>query len=176
MYKGALVCYHHHSMQYPAIPWCIMKYHTIHFFLNVGIKAKRNKDDLLQRRYIPVPYSTVLGLGELGVRGPFLLARLVKSSRVASVRRVIPIFSLPDICHGRHGRCPCRFFLAGVNFVRCNAKDWPSYCTAVWFETFCVRLHNVCNATQCMILYTVCNLHDMCDYTHSNFTKRCVFL
>ena len=23
---------------------------------------------------------------------------------------------IPDICHGRHGRRPCKFFLPGVNF------------------------------------------------------------
>ena len=31
---------------------------------------------------------------------------------------------IPHICHGRHGRRPCKFFLAGVNFFRCNAKNW----------------------------------------------------
>ena len=25
---------------------------------------------------------------------------------------------IPHICHGRHGRRPCKFFLAGVNFYR----------------------------------------------------------
>ena len=32
--------------------------------------------------------------------------------------------NIPDICHGRHGRRPCKFFLAGVNFYRFNAKNW----------------------------------------------------
>ena len=31
---------------------------------------------------------------------------------------------IPDICHGRHGRRPCKFFLAGVNFYRFIAKNW----------------------------------------------------
>jgi len=31
--------------------------------------------------------------------------------------------SIPHICHGRHGRHPCKFFLAGVNFYRFNAKN-----------------------------------------------------
>ena len=31
---------------------------------------------------------------------------------------------IPHICHGRHGRRPCNFFLAGVNFYRFNAKSW----------------------------------------------------
>ena len=31
---------------------------------------------------------------------------------------------IPHICHGRHGRRPCNFFLAGVNFYRFNAKNW----------------------------------------------------
>ena len=26
------------------------------------------------------------------------------------------LLSIPDICHGRHGRRPCKFFLPGVNF------------------------------------------------------------
>ena len=30
----------------------------------------------------------------------------------------------PHICHGRHARRPCKFFLAGVNFYRFNAKNW----------------------------------------------------
>ena len=28
---------------------------------------------------------------------------------------------IPHICHGRR---PCKFFLAGVNFFRFNAKNW----------------------------------------------------
>ena len=36
--------------------------------------------------------------------------------------RIVDI--IPDICHGRHGRRPCKFFLAGVNFYRFNAKNW----------------------------------------------------
>ena len=36
----------------------------------------------------------------------------------------IMVMSIPDICHGRHGRRPCKFFLAGVNFYRFNAKNW----------------------------------------------------
>ena len=31
---------------------------------------------------------------------------------------------IPHICHGRHGRRPCKFFLAGVNFYRFKAKNW----------------------------------------------------
>ena len=32
--------------------------------------------------------------------------------------------TIPDICHGRHRQRPCKFFLAGVNFYRFNAKNW----------------------------------------------------
>ena len=32
--------------------------------------------------------------------------------------------AIPHICHGCHGRRPCKFFLASVNFFRCNAKNW----------------------------------------------------
>ena len=35
--------------------------------------------------------------------------------------RPVPI---PDICHGSHGYIRVKFFLAGVNFYRFNAKNW----------------------------------------------------
>ena len=31
---------------------------------------------------------------------------------------------IPDICHERHERRSCKFFLASVNFYRFNAKNW----------------------------------------------------
>ena len=31
--------------------------------------------------------------------------------------------NIPHICHGRHGRRPCKNFLAGVNFYKFNAKN-----------------------------------------------------
>ena len=31
---------------------------------------------------------------------------------------------IPDICHGRKGRRPCKLFLPSVNFYRFNAKNW----------------------------------------------------
>ena len=34
---------------------------------------------------------------------------------------------IPHNCHGRHGRCPCKFFLPGVIFSRLNAKNLPFY-------------------------------------------------
>ena len=34
------------------------------------------------------------------------------------------LWLIPHICHGRHGRRPCKFFLAGINFFGCNAKNW----------------------------------------------------
>ena len=37
---------------------------------------------------------------------------------------ILLYFFIPDICHGRHRRRPCKFFLAGVIFFRCNAKNW----------------------------------------------------
>ena len=33
-------------------------------------------------------------------------------------------YGIPHICHGRHGRRPCKFFLAGVNSYRINTKNW----------------------------------------------------
>ena len=38
--------------------------------------------------------------------------------------------TIPDICHGRHGRRPCKFFLPGVKFSRLNAKNLPFYTMA----------------------------------------------
>ena len=35
--------------------------------------------------------------------------------------------SIPHICHGRHGRRLCKFFWAGVNVYRFNAKNWRFY-------------------------------------------------
>ena len=32
------------------------------------------------------------------------------------------VVAIPHICHGRHGRRPCKFFLAGVNFYRLTRK------------------------------------------------------
>ena len=31
---------------------------------------------------------------------------------------------IPHNCHGRRGRRPCKFFLAGVNFYRFNVENW----------------------------------------------------
>ena len=31
--------------------------------------------------------------------------------------------NIPHNCYGRHGRCPCKFFLPGVIFSRLNAKN-----------------------------------------------------
>ena len=32
--------------------------------------------------------------------------------------------TIPHICHEHHERRSCKFFLAGVNFYRFNAKNW----------------------------------------------------
>ena len=51
--------------------------------------------------------------------------QLVKKSIYSE--QIIQLFAkstIPHICHGRHGRQPCKFFLAGVNFYRFNAKNW----------------------------------------------------
>ena len=55
---------------------------------------------------------------------------LCKYSYKFSIGYLLSIFILscklgiPHICHGRHGRRPCKFFLPGVNFYRFNAKNW----------------------------------------------------
>ena len=40
------------------------------------------------------------------------------------VAMIVIVKSIPHICHGRHRRRPCKFFLADVNFYRFNAKNW----------------------------------------------------
>ena len=49
------------------------------------------------------------------------------------------------------------------------------YYVIIW-HPLCTIPHSVCNATQCIILYTVCNLHNMCDYTitHLSVTQKFV--
>ena len=34
------------------------------------------------------------------------------------------MLDIPHICHEHHERRSCKFFLAGVNFYRFNAKNW----------------------------------------------------
>ena len=48
-------------------------------------------------------------------------------------------YSIPHICHGRHGRRPCKFFLAGVNFFRFNAKNWQF---TVYFAVITQKIGN----------------------------------
>ena len=35
--------------------------------------------------------------------------------------------TIPDICHGHHGRCPCKIILTGVKFSRLKAKNYIFY-------------------------------------------------
>ena len=78
---------------------------------------------------------------------------------------------IPHICHGHHGQCPCKFFLSSVNFSRMYAKIDTFLCNNF---TLSVKYHSVCNTTQCKILYKVCNLCNMCDFTHLSVTHRCM--
>ena len=48
---------------------------------------------------------------------------------------------IPHICHGRHGRRLCKFFLAGVNFYRFNAKNWQ---ITVWIGNLLCKLAYYC--------------------------------
>ena len=57
----------------------------------------------------------------------FLISFIERKSKVYEIR--LPWnwtcnWIIPDICHGRHGRRLCKFFLAGVSFYRFNAKNW----------------------------------------------------
>ena len=46
---------------------------------------------------------------------------------------------IPDICHRRHGRRPCKIFLAGVDFYRFNAKHWQF---TVYFAVIAQKIGN----------------------------------
>ena len=47
---------------------------------------------------------------------------------------------IPDICHGHHGRCPCKIILSGVKFSRLNAKHYIVYYFLGIFVYFWVYL------------------------------------
>ena len=47
---------------------------------------------------------------------------------------------IPHICHGHHGRCPCKIILSGVKFSRLNAKHYIFYCFGGIFVYFCIFL------------------------------------
>jgi len=55
----------------------------------------------------------------------------VKFHLVSSIMSFIPvsklILSIPHICRGHHGRCPCKKILSGVKFSRLNAKNCMFY-------------------------------------------------
>jgi len=54
----------------------------------------------------------------------FLLKKFFSCVKSCSTKKVGWHKNIPHICHGRHGRRPCNFFLAGVNFYQFNAKNW----------------------------------------------------
>merc|ERR1712015_456590 len=61
------------------------------------------------------------------------------------------------------------YFLPGVIFFQIERKKLAFYCIVY------NNLRPLCNITQCMqciILYTECNSHSMCNYTHTNVTQR----
>ena len=70
-----------------------------------------------------------------------VLAKPFSSSclRLCRIRNV-SVTSIPDICHGRHGRRPCKFFLTGVNFYRFNAKNWQF---TVYFAVITQKIGNL---------------------------------
>ena len=74
---------------------------------------------------------------------------------------------IPHICHRHHRRCLCKFFLPGVIFFQIKRKKLAFYCIIIW-DPLC----NITQCMQCIILYTECNSHSMCNYTHTNVTQR----
>ena len=53
-----------------------------------------------------------------------MITMLVKLTLIdmVMVMVMLMVMTIPDICHGRHGRCPCKFFLAGVFFLDVTQK------------------------------------------------------
>ena len=74
---------------------------------------------------------------------------------------------IPHICHKHHKRCLCKFFLPGVIFFQIEREKLVFYCIIIRYP-----LCNITQCMQCIILYTECNLHSMCNYTHNNVTQR----
>ena len=66
---------------------------------------------------------------------------------------------IPQNCYGRHGRCPCNFFLPGVIFSRLNAKKL----TILQYNlTHCVQCNTMYNHWQ---WFTVSTHHLVCSFT-----------
>ena len=90
-----------------------------------------------------------------------------------------PMFSsnrsrcIHHICYRRHRQCLCKLFLPGVNYSRLNTKNLLCDIAVQQCVQHClsVILQNVCEFTQCTILYTVCYIH----YTVCNFTQSVFF-
>ena len=76
------------------------------------------------------------------------------------------ILNIPHICHRRHRRRLCKFFLSGVIFFQIEREKSAFYCIMIW-DPLC----NITQCMQCIVLY-LCNLHSMCNYTHNNVTQR----
>ena len=85
---------------------------------------------------------------------------------------------IPHICYGCHGQCLCKLFLPGVNNSRLNTKNLLGNITVQHCVQHClsVILQNLCEFTQCIILYAACTKHCMCDYTMCVFCTQSVML
>ena len=73
----------------------------------------------------------------------FGTARISKSQAWSILTHRFCFISIPDICHEHHERRLCKFFLAGVNFYRFNAKNWhfrQILCEKVAFFTDLTRM------------------------------------
>ena len=67
---------------------------------------------------VPSIGDTAISLEETAQKLKFQQWRYKEESNKLHVSCLafILLSSIPDICHGRHGRRPCKFFLPGVNF------------------------------------------------------------
>ena len=65
-------------------------------------------------------YNTMASSGSLVDLLGQLVGGGLKFPQISSGR----IHSHTSYLSRTHGRCPCKFFLAGVNFYRFNAKNW----------------------------------------------------
>ena len=76
-------------------------------------------------------------------------------------------FSIPHICHGHHGRCPCNFFWQVYIFPEVTQKI-DNF--TVWFETLC----NITQCVQCNTVYNLvhCVIYTTCVIIHTVILQR----
>jgi hypothetical protein len=74
--------------------------------------------------------------------------------------------NIPDICQGRQGRCPGEFSARSKFFQIERRKIDTVLCSNLTYTIYI-------QSNTSVILYTLCNIHNSCDYTCLGATQRC---